>query len=726
MNEALIAEALSAKFYIPARTTLDAGQPARLKHGDTFGVFDPHGDNLAWDGNADGVYCRDTRHLSHFELRLNGARPLLLSSNVQSDNAALSVDLTNPDFFDNNRLVLPKDSIHIHRLKFLWNEAVYERLAILNFDEHPHHLRLSIIFDADFADLFEARGQKRSARGQRTAAVTAKNAVTFTYRGLDNVERRTQLAFAPPPERIDQSSCVFDMVLAPHEKRVMFVRACCSDVGCGSWERRDFFVAMGESRRALRHAKERLVKIGSSNALIDEVTERSFADLTMLMTDTEYGPYPYAGIPWFSSVFGRDALITALMMLWVDPSVARGVLGLLAATQATEIDAYRDAEPGKILHETRFGEMAALHEVPFGQYYGSVDSTPLFIMLAGRYLRRSGDVETIRALWPNVEAALGWIETFGDLDGDGFVEYQRQRETGLSNQGWKDSVDSVFHADGTLVQGPVALCEVQAYVYGAWCEAAFMARALGKLERVAQGYADKAERLRRQFEETFWCEELGTYAIALDGHKRRCEVVTSNAGQVLFTGIADRDRAESVADVLMEPACFSGWGIRTLSANAPRYNPMSYHNGSVWPHDNALIAMGFAHYGLKTPVLRILQGLTEAAGFTPLRRLPELFCGFGRKRRKGPVGYPVACSPQAWAAAAPIALLQATLGLTVDQDMGEIRLDRPMLPPFVDQVSLRNLTLADGEVDMLLTRHGLDVATTVLRRSASARIIEVH
>ena len=340
-------------------------------------------------------------------------------------------------------------------------------------------------------------------------------------------------------------------------------------------------------------------------------------------------------------------------------------------------------------------------------------------------MRRTGDLETIRALWPNIKAALGWIENHGDVDGDGFVEYHRQRDTGLVNQGWKDSFDSIFHKNGDLAEGPIALCEVQAYVYGAWKEAAEMARRLG-IKAEWGKYDKRAEDIRARFEQTFWCEEMGTYALALDGKKRKCEVPASNAGHTLFTGIADSERAGRVAARLLEPDMFSGWGIRTIGTSAARYNPMSYHNGSIWPHDNGLIAMGLARYGQKEAVLKVFRGLFEAAGHIELRRLPELFCGFGRKQRQGPIGYPVACSPQAWASATPLALIQASLGLTLDHSQREVRFDLPALPDFLDRLYLKNIQLGASSADILLTRHGIDAAITVLERRGDLRIIEIH
>jgi glycogen debranching enzyme len=718
-------EALASQFYIPARATLDGGRPSRLKHGDSFAVLDTQGDLMAFEGNPDGLYHRDTRHLSHFEIRLNGARPLRLSSNIASDNAALTADLTNPDFFEGDKLVLPKDTIHLQRMKFVWQDSLYERIAVFNYDEEARRIRISATFDCDFADLFEARGQRRPARGVRSVQVTNRGDVDFSYMGLDAVERRTRLQFTPQPDGIETSFAYYDMKLKPQEKRIFFIRIACGEPPEGEWESRDFFRAFADSRRALRKAQARPLRMQSSSALVEDIVNRSVADLTMLVTDTEHGPYPYAGIPWFSTPFGRDGIITALMMLWVDPAIARGVLKLLAATQATEVDPYRDAEPGKILHETRFGEMAALREVPFGLYYGSVDSTPLFVLLAGEYLRRTGDVDTIRGIWPNIKAALGWIENHGDVDGDGFVEYHRQRDTGLVNQGWKDSFDSVFHANGDLAEGPIALCEVQAYVYGAWKEASNMARRLG-IKAEWGKYDKRADEIRARFEQSFWCEGLGTYALALDGKKRKCEVPTSNAGHALFTGIADSERAARVASQLVSPDMFSGWGIRTVGISAARYNPMSYHNGSIWPHDNGLIALGFARYGLKDPLLKVFRGLIEAAGHIELNRLPELFCGFGRKQREGPIGYPVACSPQAWASATPLALIQAALGLTLDHDEREVRFNLPVLPDFIDRLYLKNLQLGSASADLMLTRHGNDAAITVVERNGGIRIIEVH
>jgi glycogen debranching enzyme len=476
------------------------------------------------------------------------------------------------------------------------------------------------------------------------------------------------------------------------------------------------------ARRSLRHSSSRAASVETSNQIFNEAIRRSVSDLYMLITDLPEGAYPYAGIPWFSTVFGRDGLITALQTLWMDPSIARGVLAHLAANQSRERDDEADAEPGKILHEVRHGEMAELREVPFRRYYGSVDATPLFVVLAAAYLDRTGDLATLRALWPHVEAALNWIEHYGDRDGDGFVEYGRRTADGLINQGWKDSHDSIFHADGSLARGSIALVEVQAYVYAAKQGAAVIARRLGLTER-AEALERQARELRLRFDAAFWDNTLGTYVLALDGDKRPCRVRTSNAGHALSAGIAFPHRARAVVDGLMSRASFSGWGIRTVAASEARYNPMSYHNGSVWPHDNAMIASGCARYGFAREAARVFEGLFEASFYMDLRRLPELFCGFARQRSQGPTFYPVACTPQAWAAGAPLSLLQSCLGLGFEPQTASITLHHPVLPSFLDEVIIRGLSLAGSSADVVLRRVGNEVAVNVVARSGDIRVV---
>jgi glycogen debranching enzyme len=705
-----------AQFFIPATTSLQEKRPRTLKHDDSFAVFDSNGDALSGPGSPDGLFHRDTRYLSHLHLTVEGQRPMLLSATIRDDNATLTCDLTNPDLVDaEGRLLLAHDLLHIRRSRFLWNATCFERLAIRNFDEAPRRVAIEFVFAADFADLFEVRGAIRPRRGQVHAPEIGVDRVVLRYTGLDARSRMTAVAFDPAPAALTGQSARFVLELAPQESRSIFLQIRCGGEAVGPAARHGFLSGLRAARRALRRATARTASIATSNAVFDEAARRSLADLTMLTTDTPEGPYPYAGIPWFSTVFGRDALITALQTLWLDPALALGVLRHLAANQAVASDAAADAEPGKILHELRHGEMAELGEVPFRRYYGSIDSTPLFVMLAGAYLERTGDVASLRALWPHIEAALGWISEHGDRDGDGFVEYGRRTAEGLINQGWKDSHDSVFHADGDMARGPIALVEVQAYVYGAWRAAALIARRLGLAPR-ADACEARAEALRSAFDQRFFDSELGTYVLALDGDKRPCRVSTSNAGHALLTGIALPERAPVVAATLMAPPMFCGWGVRTLAATEARYNPMSYHNGSVWPHDNALIAMGFARYGLHRQAARIFGGLFAASTYIDLRRLPELFCGFLRQRHQGPTFYPVACTPQAWAAAAPLSLLQSCAGLGFDPQAREIAFRQPVLPDFLDSVVLRGLTVGEGAADVALRRSGRGVVVEVLDR----------
>jgi glycogen debranching enzyme len=716
-------EGETAQFQIGAATSLQERRPRTLKHGDCFAVYDANGDIVSAPGSPDGLYFRDTRHLSRLHLSLNGARPLLLSSGLRDDNAALICDLTNPDFEgDNGEPILRHDHIHIRRVRILWDATAYERVVVRNFDDRPRRLTLSFAYGADFADVFEVRGDTRPHRGKDLPPVVGVDAVTFAYLGLDATRRETHLRFDPAPTTLTAERADFVLDLAAGETRILFMQAGCRAPVQEQAVRRSFFVAMRNARRALRVSSSAAASIATSNDTLNEAMRRSVSDLYMLITETPEGPYPYAGIPWFSTVFGRDGLIAALQTLWLDPNIALGVLRHLAANQAEDFDDFSDAEPGKILHELRRSEMAELGEVPFRRYYGSIDSTPLFVILAGAYLERTDEAEHVRALWPNIEAALLWMDKYGDRDSDGWIEYGRRSETGLANQGWKDSHDSIFHADGALARGSIALVEVQAYAYGAWRAAATIAARLGFMERAAQLDAH-ADALRRRFDAQFFDEELGTYVLALDGEKRPCRVRSSNAGHVLFTGLALPERAASVASSLMSGASFSGFGIRTIATTEARYNPMSYHNGSVWPHDTTLVAAGFARYGFRHEAARVFEALFAASTHMDLRRLPELFCGFPRRKGTGPVFYPVACSPQAWATGSMLYMMQICLGLKFEPRENVIRLHRPILPDFVDGVTLRRLRMGKNTLDLSLQRADHDVLVHVAARDGDCRVV---
>jgi glycogen debranching enzyme len=692
-----------AQHYYIATTSSPVDDRARvLKYGGMFFVFDRLGDVQTSGLGEQGLFFQGTRYLSELSLNLWGAKPLLLSSTVAANNFLFTADLANLDVAsENGEVVIPRGTLHLLRSRFLWEEQCYEELVVVNHGLAPLELPLLIAFDADFADIFEVRGTHRERRGPRLPTQTSADCVVLSYKGLDGIIRQTCVQSDPPPQRISDSQLEFDLRLRPKEKAALQLLISCdkskADASIG------FSRAFSDVQGQLHTIAAEFPRISSSNSRFSDWISRSFADIQMMIVGNPEANYPYAGVPWFSTVFGRDGIITALQTLWLSPKIAHGVLDYLASTQAKESNPATDAEPGKILHEMRRGEMADLGEVPFGCYYGSVDATPLFIILAGAYYERTGDTEYARRIWPNVDRALHWISEYGDIDGDGFVEYSRHSRTGLIQQGWKDSNDSIFHADGSLAEAPVALCEVQGYVYAAKLSAARLSRALGHTERALALQAE-SERLRENFEEQFWCDDLCTYALALDGHKRPCRVRTSNAGHCLYTGIASAERSRRVADQLLSSDFFSGWGVRTVASTEARYNPLSYHNGSIWPHDNSLIASGIARYGFRDFAGQILLALLDLSSLVELRRLPELFCGLDRRPGEGPTLYPVACSPQAWSAAAPFLILQGCLGLSIHADKNQIIFHRPFLPDGIPQLAIKGLTCRTSSIDLFLER----------------------
>ena len=706
-------------FYILATDTTADYVSRVLKDGDTFAVFDRHGDIQAAGPGQEGIYHEGTRFLSHLVFKLGNGRPFLLNSKIQEDNLLFVVNLTNPDVYRIGQLMLPRGTLHITRTKLLRQSTCFETLKFINYGLVPIEVRFSIDFGADFADLFEVRGMTRERRGSQSDAVIAADQLWFAYHGLDGVVRRTQILCAPAPDCLSASEATFVQSLGPKEEKEFFLTYACEsegDVPAGV----NYGRAHADAKSALKRLKEQGCQVRTSNEQFNEWLARSSSDLHMMFTSTPFGFYPYAGVPWFSTPFGRDGIVTALEYLWINPEIARGVLSYLAALQAKQNDPDRDAEPGKILHETRKGEMAALREIPFDLYYGSVDATPLFVMLAGSYFECTDDLGFITSIWPQINAALDWLDDYGDRDGDGFLEYARHSITGLVHQGWKDSWDSVSHRDGALAQGPIALCEAQGYAYAARIAGAAIASALGHAEK-AKLLLASAKMLKENFAKYFWCDDISTYALALDGEKRQCQVSTSNAGHCLFTGIAEVEQAARVASTLMQEHSFSGWGVRTLGVSEARFNPMSYHNGSIWPHDNALIAAGLARYGFKDHASQILKGLFEASLFVEYR-LPELFCGFYRREGEGPVPYPVACSPQAWSAGSVFLLLQAILGIQIDAADSRLSFVRPVLPDFLDEIQISNLKVGAGCVDVSVHRRAQHATVEIKRREGQVEL----
>ncbi len=641
-------------------------------------MFDRQGDIQPIGLGQQGVFHRDTRHLSNLRLQVGGRRPLLLSSTTREDNLLLSVDLTNSDLEMEDGHVLPHGSLHIRRDKFLHDGTCFDRITVHNYGKVPIAVDLAFDFGNDFADIFEVRGTTRARRGTLLPVQVKKSEIILNYEGLDGLERHTRIACSWPESSVGADRITVPLRLGPREEMTFSLSVTC-ECDLGALRRISCDEALHKASMKLHGSPLADVEIYTSNEQFNDWLNRSLADLKMMVSPTSFGWYPYAGVPWFSTIFGRDGIITALELLWLAPGIAKGVLCSLAATQAKESDPDRDAEPGKILHELRQGEMARTGEVPFGRYYGTVDATPLFVLLAAEYYIRTGDREFLRNIWPNIEAALHWIDRHGDLDGDGFIEYDCRKENGLTHQGWKDSGESIFHADGSPASGPIALCEVQGYVYAAKSRLAVVAHDLGFRQK-SEMLRKEAEELRSKFMAEFWSDELSMFALALDGKKRQCGVRSSNAGQCLFTGIAHPAQAHKIAETMLWPEMFSGWGVRTISQTETLYNPMSYHNGSVRPHDNALIAYGVSRLHDKQLAMKILSGLLDLSLFVQLHRLPELICGFPRRPGKGPTLYPVACSPQAWASGAIFMVLQACLGISIHARGTRVYLHRPALP----------------------------------------------
>ncbi len=670
-----------------------------LKDGDSFLVANSYGDI---SGPSEGFFVSDTRLLSSYRLRLGEETPTLLSAAVTQDNVLFVAHLTNRALSPLDEVGTPQGLIHISRNRFLCQERMYERLSCVNYGEQRVTLPLRFSLAADFWDMFEVRGSKRPARGRLMEPEPGEIGYVFRYVGLDDLERACYIRFSEPPIFRGAGELEFALTMEPDEVREFYIE--CGTTTGDTPSRERYRNQASVARRRMRTRQRRGARIVSSGPLFDQWMRQSRSDLALLTSDLETGPYPYAGIPWFSTPFGRDAVITALQTLWLDPGLARGVLRFLAEHQAKEDAPFLDASPGKIMHETRKGEMSSLRELPFGLYYGGVDTTPLFVMLAREYVRRTGDLEFLRALWPSLEAAIGWVQRVCDANPLGLLDYARAAEGGLANQGWKDSGDSVFHADGTLAPGPIALVEVQGYAYAALQGMAAMARLIGQDDAAAQWQA-RAERMRIAVETHFWDEDMRFYGLAIDGEGKLCRVRTSNPGHLLYTGLASPERASIVATQLLSSPFFTGWGVRTVARGEARYNPISYHNGSIWPHDNAICASGIARAGLRGGAPRLLRGAFEAAVHFDMR-LPELFCGFSRSQGAPPVAYPVACLPQAWAAGSGLMLLQSCLGISIDGERQMVEIDRPELPPGIEDVTVADLPLGERRFDLVFRKVG--------------------
>lgn len=714
---------VGSTFYILASSLSSRRTTRVLADGHSFAIFDAGGDIVESPLEALGLFHRDTRYLSRFELRVAGQTPYFLNSFLSDDKAQLRVNLTNPDLGDHGGAIdLPRNSIQLQRSWALGPATLFHRLLLRNYTQAPVSLDLEFRFGVDFADLFEVRGVKRLRHGETLTPERHKDRLRFRYRGLDRALRFSTFHFDRPPTLLDAERAAYSIKLEAESDLALELRIECGNEGdpdslplCpkdadAPRYPENFGHALAARHAQVAHAEAGWAKVSAANELANSLLRRSECDLMSLMAHDARGTYIMAGIPWFATLFGRDSIITALSVLPFSPGVAAGTLRTLARFQGAEVNADRDEQPGKIVHEMRFGEMAVLREIPFGRYYGSVDSTPLFLWLYGRYVATTGDLKLAAELWPHVERALEWIDKYGDPDGDGYVEYMRETPQGLSNQGWKDSFDSISHADGTLARPPIALCEVQGYLYAAYTSVAEAAARMNR-NAVAARLADRARALRIAFARDFWLDDGGFVALALDGDKKPCRVMTSNAAHCLAAGLLDANQSAALARRLMADEMFSGWGLRTLSTTARRYNPMSYHNGSVWPHDNAIAALGLARVPGRDPVMRIMRGMFDSAIELRAGSLPELFCGFTREANLGPVPYPVACHPQAWAAASVMMMLQASLGLRLDGFERRLVLDSPVLPDWIGSLSINSMRVGTGTVSF--TVHSSSKGATV-------------
>ncbi|MGI9104015.1 MAG: amylo-alpha-1,6-glucosidase [Terriglobales bacterium] len=652
-----------------------------------------------------GFFHDDTRFLSHMELRVMGNRAVVLSSSTEK-TFANQVELTTGNITLRESFDLPENTLHIRREQLLASDTFFDRITFENFNLVPVNFVLEMQYAADFVDVFQVRGCARSGHGQYFKPVVRGRVLSFYYRGLDQVLRHTEIEFSPAPARIENEVAHWDVQLPPLRQFQINISITPSIEGCRSRAGNyDQAANLRARREAFRAWESRSTHFSSSHDVFDTSLNTAIGDFHALQIPEGEQHVVAAGIPWFATMFGRDSIIAAYQSLSLNPVLAVETLRTLAHYQGREVNDWRDEQPGKILHEYRTGEMTRNGEMPFGPYYGSVDSTPLFLILLSETYNWTADENLVRELLPAAYRALEWIATYGDFDGDGFVEYTRRSSRGLSNQGWKDSWDANMHRDGTLAKPPIALIEVQGYVYDAKYRMASLLRAFGdtvNAERLKREASDLAKRL----EKAYWMSSRGFYAMALDGEKKQLQVIGSNPGHLLWNRAISKERARAVTNRLLREDMFSGWGLRTLSAEERTFNPLSYHRGSVWPHDNSLIVHGMTLNEFRGPALQVLTTLFQAALRFRDYRLPELFCGVQRRENDDPVHYPVSCSPQAWASGALFLMLASVLGIRPSAPRKELNIVNPALPDWLDHLHLRNLRIGNSRVGLDFSRRG--------------------
>ncbi len=724
-----------------------------LKDDDLFLVTDTLGNiggSLRDDLTASmGLFCGDTRFLSRLELQIEGRSPVLLHSTADK-GFALSVLCTNPSFDGGERLESPEqeesrssseegervfaplkaETIAIAR-EIVLNGSLFEEIHISNYNTSAVRFELSLSFDADFVDLFEVRGYGRGKRGQLLRAVPKGEAteqeiqeLTLAYKGLDGFLMQSRIQFVDRlPDSLKGYTAIWQLELEPHETQKLGYRLQMFTNNRPT-SKVNAPATLGQAKAAESveqdEWRQHVTQIRSDKSTFNRVIERAEQDVYVLRQSFGKGKALSAGVPWFSTLFGRDSIIAASQTLILDPTIARETLTILAEYQGKKDDDWRDEQPGKILHEIRLGEMARCEEIPHTPYYGTVDATPLWIMLYAEYYAWTHDTETLERLWPNAIAAMGWIDH--QMEKTGYVNYYRLSKRGLANQGWKDSGDCIVNRKGELAKGSIALCEVQAYVYAAKIRLAEIARLKKRID-LADQWQDEAKDLKRRFNQDFWMEDEDFCALALDGEGKPVDSISSNPGHCLSLGILSPEKAYSVAERLRAPDMFNGWGIRTLSSLSPAYNPMGYHVGSVWPHDNSMIALGLRSLGLVDQALELTQGLMDMMLYQPYHRPPELFCGYERVEDKAPVNYPVACSPQAWATGSVFHLLQIMVNLVPDARNNCLRIIDPALPESINSLSLHNLRVGSTLLDLDFERSGTTTACRVAKKRGNLRVV---
>lgn len=672
-----------------------------IKNNDVFLLTDKSGNIPENHYYGLGLYTKDTRFLSKLDVRINGEEPILLYSDASENNMA-KILLTNPHMEDENGLILWRESVEIERTRFIHNEVLYETIRVKNYYPKPISFMVSIHMDVDFLDMFIIRGFQAGNTGKRTGQNVTDHSLTYHYVGTDEVKRSTKITWDKDVKKITEcGDLTFEFNLLHEEEDGFTIRI---EPQIGELSEKVILpqcIAQKQLEQSNMLWYEKITKVKTDHEQLQRLIDRGVGDLRILLTDLGHGQFPVAGLPWFGVPFGRDSLIAALQMLPLYPIIAKGTLLTLASKQGTKMNPACDEQPGKIMHELRFGELTETGQIPFGPYYGTIDATPLFLVLLTEYVKWTGDIEIVERLKENIESALQWIDQYGDGDEDLFVEYFQEANKGIANQGWKDSGDSIVHRNGDYAEAPIALCEVQGYVYQAKIGVANIFEKLGNKLK-ANRLRSEARELKAKFNQSFWMDDKQFYAIALDKLKHQVGTITSNPGHLLFSEMLPKDRSDAVVNMLVSSKMFSGYGIRTMAEGEAGYNPMSYHDGSIWPHDNSMILLGMSKLGYREATNKVIEGLIEASRHFEYDRLPELFCGYSQSRGSA-VKYPVACSPQAWAAGAPLVFIQSLLGLFPDSLNAVIHIS-PNLLNGMNRLDVENISIGKGYLSLMVTR----------------------